>query len=463
MIPIRDYHAPTTTTLFSPVVNQFRPTGIAQYSCGFAGAFGGRKSVVANAGPLGFLAASKAQNVSQIIGETEHLVTTLGLTPVDLRPAQEALVAAKALYGVRDFSEAAQRAKRAGALAVRLNDRFTAYMTAWKSLQECREELEELGFPTDGVEEALDVAEKEVVRQVDEDGAVVPNYEGARERLEQAMGEARTLVARARSASREIFLATLAVESLSVPGASQTTSWLAIRLQEMIEQATRELALGHVHAAQILALEARDRAGEARVRDARARELLDEAEVVMNHVGAEGPVADRLEDRLVSIREALAKGFVDPTTAKAVASSVSNEAVSFAERYARGVRLLDRAERVYARLKAGGFCSYDVDEALLKARCALGAGNWTEMREQIRRASAAFVKREKEREALADAIRGLHERVTLLQDFRLPLLPDVREILDHARAEFESGCFAGANEDLLFATALMAQATRTGS
>ncbi len=417
----------------------------------------------ANGNPLGFLAASRAQSVIQVIGKTEQLVTTLGTTQADLKPAQDALAAAKALYAAHEYSGAAAQAKRAGALAVSLNERFNAYLEAWTSIQDCMNDLQEIGFPIRDLEAALGAAEEEMVRPVDEEGAVVPNYRGATAMLERAMEEARTLVVRARDASREVFLASLAVEALSESQVNQTANWIAVRLEEMIEQATRELALGNLHVARKLATEARARAEAARARAVQVQELLEEAQVVTEHLREEGLAADALTERVGSLRDAMAQGFPDPTTAMVVVRRLSNEAVHVADQYTRARKVLEHAKRVHARLKLGGFVSYEVDAALLDARRALEAGEWTRVREDVGRASHVFVQRRDERDVLAKGIGEIQERVSLLNGFRLPLLPDVQEILDRAREEFESGRYSGANEDLLFATALMTQATRTGS
>ncbi|HYM40689.1 MAG TPA: hypothetical protein VEY12_11220 [Thermoplasmata archaeon] len=417
----------------------------------------------ANTNPLGFLTTSRAQNVDQIIGKTEELVTELDLTLADLTPAQEALRAAKALYAARDYSEAAAEARRAGSLAVALNDRFNGYLAAWTVLQDCMEELGELGLPTGDFEAAVDAAEKEMARQVEEDGALVPNYLGAKEILERAAEDVRTLLVRARQASREIFLATLAVEALSDPTSDRTSSWLAVRLEELLEQATGELAQGHVPEARKLAIEARHRAEAAHAGDLRAKELMEEAANVLEHIHAEGPLADRLGECIASTREALAKGFLDATTEKVVVARLSSELLTFAEHYPRTRRVLEHAETVHASLRSEGFRSEPAEERFRDARRALREGRWEDVRANVSQASLEFLRWRKQRAALAKAITDIHQRVTLLEDFRLPLLPDVREILGRADEEFRTGRFSGATEDILFATALMTQATRTGS
>lgn len=379
---------------------------------------------------------------------------------MDLRPAQAALAAAKDLYEAHDYSKAGVQAKRASALAVTLNGRFTSYLASWREVQRLMEELRSIGYPIDAVEEALAAADTESARLVEEDGSELVNYVGATAILDRAARQARALVAAARKASRDIFLATLAVTALREPETPKTETWLAVRLDDLVMQATHELALGNLCEAVQLAEEARRHADSARGKATRAQRVLEEAEVVTEHVKAEGPVADRLEDRIGSIRDALVKGYVDSTTANLVADHVSNEAIVFADSYSRCRRVLEHAERVYARLQEEGFFSDSAEAALREARQALGTGDWTGVRENVRRASEAFVRRRRERALIAKAISDLEGRVMLLRDFRLPFLPDVEEILGWAKEEFESGRYSGANEDVLLANALMIQATR---
>lgn len=416
-----------------------------------------------NANPLGFLTTSRAERVDQFIEQTETFVTELDLRLADIVPAREALNAAKALYAVHDFSEALAQAKRAGTLAVALNDRFNSYMAAWAGLQDCLSELQEIGYPTEGFEAAFGAAEEAMALQVEEDGALVPNYLGATALLERVTEQARALLAQAREASREVFLATLAVEALSEPQPEHAPTWLALRLDELIEQATRELALGHATSAHTLAGEARRRAEAARAGDVRAKELLEEAAVVLERLRAEGPFADGLADRIASARESIAKGFLDPTSEKTVVARLSTDVLSFAERYSRDRRVLERAGRVYARLRDVGCTSFQADESLSAARRCLGEGDWAGVRENLGRASQAFIRWRDERVNLARAITDFDQRVRLLKSCRLRLLPDVEEMLGRAKEELRSGRFSGANEDLLFATALMTQATRSGS
>lgn len=414
----------------------------------------------ANMQPLGFLTARKSESVEHLIGQTEEFVTALGPSQANLKPASEALNAAKALCAAQEYSLAVAQAKRAGRLAVKLNERFNAYMVAWKTLQACMEELQRLGFPSEALEVALGSADKEIVRPIEEDGAVVTNYLGARAILERAIGEARTVVAEARGASHEIFLATLAVEALSDSASDETPSWLAVRLEAMIEQATRELALGNVPAASKLASDARARAEDAHATCTEVEELLQSASAALERLGTVGRSGERLQARIRGARAAFDRGFLDRTSALVVARHLSRDASSFAMHYPRARSLLERAEHVYARLQRDDFVSYVVEVALSAARHALDAGDWAGVRDQVSRASQSFVRRRTEHEALAQAVAEIDQRVTLLKDFHLPLLPDVEEILGRAKDEVQTGRLSGANEDLLIANALMMQATR---
>ena len=417
----------------------------------------------ANARTPGSRTAWRAQNADRVIRMTEQLVSALGSSQADLAPAHEVLSAAKALYVDRDYSEAVAQAKRAEALAASLNARFDGYMAAWKELEACREELERLGLPTDDLEAVLGAAEKRMAQRVDEDGSPVPDYLGAAELLTQAAASAREAVGRARLTSRGVLLASIAVESLSGAQPTGSQGWLGLRLEELIEQATREFALGNLAAADRLASEAKHRADEAHVGGVRSWARLEEAAKDLERLRAEGPAAETLAKQIAAARDALAQGFLDPTTAQVVVDRLSREVASFADRYAQALGSLERAERVYGRLQEEGFSSYEVDRALSEARHALGTGDWSCLKESIRRATESFLRRRKERDAIARSIAGLQVQVSALDGAPVPLLPDIRELLARAEQEFRHGRFSGANEDLLLATALMRQSVRSGS
>ena len=413
--------------------------------------------------PLAFLGAAKAHDAEFLIGQTERLVIALDPTETNLKPAQEALNAAKALYAAQDYAKAVAQAERAAALALSLNDRFTAYMAAWKDFQACRGELQEIGFPTEGLEAALDAADKRVARPVSEAGTIVPDYLGATETLARAMEGARALVAQARETSREIFLATLAVEALSDFPGRKAPSWMALRLEHMVEQATRELALGHLAAAHLIASEARARADDALAGAARAWERLDMVAAILDGLGAEGPLAASLAAKVAAAREGLARGIPDRASVHALARDLSDETAAFARHYPPARRLLEQADQAYASLRKEGFSSSDVEAALADARMALGNGAWAAVREKVAYTSGVFERLRSEQQALARAIGEIDERVGLLTGFHLPLLPEVQLVLSRAREAARSGRIAAANDELVVAGALMTQATRTGS
>ena len=416
-----------------------------------------------NVHPLGFLAGEKAQDAELLIGQTELLVNTLEPLQADLQPAAEALEAAKSLYAAQDYSKAVAQAIRAGALAVSLNERFSAYMAAWKDLQACMEELQGLGFPTDALEDALGAADKEVAHRVEEDGSTVPNYVGATAMLERATAEARSLVGHARVTSREIFLATLAVEALSDSPSTQVSSPLTLRLEEMVEQATRELALGRIPAASKLASEAKTRADAILAGAARVYETLDMAAAILDGLESEGPMADGLSEKIAVSRDALDRGLLDRTTGLVVAQQVSDDVASFARHYPPVRKLLEQAELTYADLRGKGFRSDDLDSVLGDARRALGAGDWTGVKEDVGRASQMFVRLQEERATLARAIQEVEERVTVLKACRLRMLPEVEQLLGHAKEQMDSFRLSAAKEILLHANAVMTQATLAGS
>lgn len=407
--------------------------------------------------------AWRAQNADRVLRMTEQLVSALGTGQADLAPAHAVLSAAKAHYLDRDYSEAVSQAKRAEALAATLNERFDAYMAAWKALQGCREELEGLGMSADAIADVLGAAERTLSRRVDEDGSPVPDYVGATELLERAAAEARESASRARFTSRQILLASIAVEAISAVPSQATPSWLGLRLEELIEQATHELALGHLAEAERLASEAKERAEEARTGRAREQECLEEAAASLKPLRAESPAAERFAERLESTQDALAKGLPDPASADLVVARLSSQVASFVDRYGHAQRLLEHAEKVYARLKDGGFASYEVDGALSEARHALGRGDWATVKESVCRATESFARRRRDRDALARSITDFRGQITRFRDVQLPMLPDLRELLARAEEEFQSGRFSGAKEDLLVANVLLRRSLGSGS
>ncbi len=416
-----------------------------------------------NVHPLGFLAGEKAQDAETLIGQTELLVSSLAPLKADLQPATEALDVARSLFAAQEYSKAVAQAIRAGALAVSLNERCNAYMAAWGDLQHCREELQAVGFPTDTLEDALGAADKEVARRIEEDGATVPNYLGATALLERATAAARSLIGRARVTSREIFLASLAVEALSDSPSNRVSSPLTLRLEETVEHATRELALGHLAAASKLATEAKARAEAILAGAARVSATLDMAAAILDGLAAEGPMAEGLEEKIAAVREALEHGLLDRAFALTLAQQVSAGVASFAKLYPPSRKAVEQAKRAYGELQTEGYRSNEVEWTLGEGRSALGAGDWTVVGQSVARVSQTLFDVREERAKLVRSIHEISGRVETLRTCRLRMLPEVEEILGQAREHADGFRLSAAKELLLHADAVMMQATQAGS
>ncbi len=416
-----------------------------------------------NVHPLGFLEAHRALDAELLIGKADQLVNAVGPSEVDLRPAREALSAAKALFAAEAYSKALAQAKRAASLATSLNDRFTAYIAAWRVIQDCRRELEQIGFPTAILDAALASADRETVRQVEEGGTLVPNYLGATAVLEQAADEARRLVSLAKEASHDVFLATLAVEAISDSPSRSMPSWLAVRLEDLIELATRELARGNVPEARRIASETRARADDARTGATRAWELLDLAAAVLDGLEASGPLAAALTQKVDSTRTAFREGFLNRSVAADLARRISEEVAAFAAHYPTLRDALEQKEVELAVLRLEEFRSSPIEEGLQAAREALGRGEWGFARESLERVATSLARERRTRDQIARGIAEIQERAKLLESFRLPMLPGVVELLDRATREARTWRLPEAREDLDLADALMVEATRTGS
>lgn len=413
--------------------------------------------------PLGFLDSFRAQDAELLIGKAEGIVNALAPADVDLKPAQDALHAAKALFAAEAYSKALAQARRAASLATSLNDRFTAYIAAWKSIQDCRNELERIGFPTDILDAALASADRETVRQVEEGGTLVPNYLGATALLERAAGEARRLVALAREASHDVFLATLAVEALSDSPWRSMPSWLSVRLEGLVERATHELARGNVPEARRIAFEARARADDARAGATRAWEILDMAAAMLDGLEAYGPLSLELSKKVDSARAALGQGFLNRSMAIELARRISDDVSAFAAQYPGLRKTLEQQELELAVLRMEGFRSPPIEGGLQTARDALGRGEWELARESVETVAAGFARERHEGEQIARGIAEIETRAKLLECFRLPMMPGVVELIDRATRAVRAWRLPEAREDLDLAAALMNEATRTGS
>ncbi len=413
--------------------------------------------------PLGFLDSFRAQDAELLIGKAEGIVNALAPADVDLRPAQDALRAAKALFAAEAYSKALAQARRAAFLATSLNDRFTAYFAAWKLIQDCRRELERIGFPTDILDAALASADRETVRQVEEGGTLVPNYLGATALLERAAGEARHLVVLAKEASHDVFLATLAVEALSDSPSRSMPSWLAVRLEGLVERATQELARGNVPEARRIAAETRARADDARAGATRAWEILDLAAAMLDGLEAWGPLALELSKKVDSARAALGQGFLNRSMAIELARRISDDVSAFAMHYPDLRQTLEQQELELAVLRMEGFRSPSIEGGLQTARDALGRGEWEPAKESVETVAAGLARERHDREEIARGIAEIETRAKLLECFRLPMMPGVNELIDRATGAVQAWRLPDAREDLDLAAALMNEATRTGS
>ena len=408
---------------------------------------------------FGFLRAFRARQAEDAIQHSEGLVTVLKLSQADLKAAEDALSIAKDLYQGRQFGKALAAARRAEALAITLDERFSGYQKAVNTLAIRIDDLRRLGLRTEDLEAILGRAEEKVVAGAWENGAFVPNYLEARAILEQAAEQGRKLLVEANAASNRIFLAELAIEALGdMPGLANPKAFAgrtAPELERTLEEATKELALGHVAAAARIAAELEAKAERIRVDYGEASKVLDLTETRLAELRAEGIVTERLERQASFARDMLGKGMVPP--GHEMARRLSEEAVALGEAHRRAATSLADAEVVYQRLVGEGFHSYEADAAIKDARRAMKEGSYARAMEHLDKAQAAFARRRNAREALAKALEETRGRIAALQDATFPLLPDVQEVLGRAEREFRQGNYSGSSEDLQIATVLLSR------
>lgn len=403
----------------------------------------------------GLFAGPDAECASRLIWETGRLIGNLAPAGADLGPAEAQLAAAEQAYATRDYSEAAAQAERAAELASSLSRRFTAYVGAWKALQTRIAQLEDLGLPTDDQSTALDAADQEVVHLVEEEGETVPNYLGATALLEETTAEAGRLVDRARVASREIFLATLGIEALSNPRVGPMHEALAMRLERMIEQASHELALGHISEARKVGSLARARADQALASAAVARARLRDSSHALRVLDARGPAAAAVGERVDATRDAMSGGLVDGAAAAEAARRVSAEAADFAEQYGRSRKLLENSERLHAGLGQEGLPSGEGGPALSGARRDLDVGNWAGVKEQVASASATLMRLRDQRAVVALAIIEISERAATLEERGSASVHGVQDLLNRAKDALRTGRLRDACVDVLRARDLV--------
>ena len=408
---------------------------------------------------VGFRRGGKARHAEEAIGRTEGLVAVLRLTQADLEPAEASLRIARSLFDAREFSKALAAARRAESLALTLDERFNAFQKAKADLQIRIGELQRIGLDTTTYREALDRARGKVATGTLENDSVVPNYLEARVILERAAVEGRDLLVRANAASNRIFLAEIAITALGdlegIEDPHAFAEGAVNELEHSLEEATRELALGHVDSATRIASAIETRADRLRSVFRETGVTLDRIEARLGELRAEGIVTDRIERQVAYARDMRAKGLLEPCLE--MADRLMEDASRLSESHAKAVTGLQDAEVLYSRLTREGFHSYEADAALKDARRALKEGSYGRSLEHVERAHGAFVRRRNAREALAKALAETQRRVELIKVVDFPMLPDVQEVLTRAEREFREGNYSGSSEDLQIASVLLGQ------
>lgn len=411
---------------------------------------------------IGFRKATKARHAEEAIGHSEGLVTVLRLTQADLRPAEEALRIAKELYSAHQYTKAVDAARRAESIAITLDERHSGYQKSKRNLETVIRALQRVGLPAEPYEAALGHGDEKVLGGIWETGAFVPNYLEARVLVDRATQEARQMLLKANEASNAIFLAELAMEALvEVKGPADPkvfSEGAAVGLDEALEEATRELALGHLDHAIRIAKDLDERATRLRTEYIEASRLLTETEARLTDYRGEGIATDRLERQLEVAKEITARGMID--SGVSIARRLAKETRTLGGMYASASTGLADAEILYAQLNRDGFHSYEAETAIRDARRSMREGNYARSLEHLKRASAAFVRRKNVRETLAKAIEETRTRVVALHESGLPFLPDVQELLTRAEKEFRQGNYSGSSEDLRIAALLLGREGR---
>lgn len=412
-----------------------------------------------------FWKASKARNAEKAIDHTEDIVTVLRLTQADLGAAEESLNTAKALYAAEEYSRALEAAKRAESIAVTLEERNGAYRRATTSVNACIDEMHRLGLPTAPLEAALETAERKVREGTSDRDARVPNYLEGRLILERAERDGRDLLQKATAASNAIFLAELAVEALlEVPGPTDGQAFVAgagVGLERVLEEATRELALGHAEASVRIAKDLEERASRLRSEYTEGLRLLSTTQARLVALRTSGVDTLRYEGQIEAARRTLDRGLIGPGIS--FARRLAKEAEDLGVHYAQASSGLSDAESLYSQLSREGFQSYEAESAIRDAHVAIQDGNFRRALAQIQRAHAAFVRRRNVRETLAKSIHESRARVAALHGQDLPFIPDVEELLTRAEREFREGEYTRSSEDLRIATLLLSRSEETSA
>ncbi len=411
---------------------------------------------------LGILRSFRARHAEEAIVHSEGLVTVLRLSQADMKAAEDALVVAKQLFGVHQFSKALNAARKAESIAITLEERFSGYQKAVKVLQIRIDDLRRLGLRTEDLEAVLGRAEEKVIAGTWETGAFVPNYLEAKALLDQAAKQGRTFLMNANAASNRIFLAELSIEALADtqgPRNPKVFAEGATRgLERSLEDATRELALGHVDAAMRIAMDIEARAEKLRADYADANQVLGRTEAQLTELRGEGIVTERIERQVAFARDMLARGMIEP--ALSMAKRLHDDSVTLGDAHHRTATGLADVEVLYSRMVREGFQSYEAEAAIKEARLAVKEGNYTRALEHLDRTHVAFARRRNAREALAKALEGTRRRVEILSNVEFPFLSDVQEVLGRAEREFRQGNYSGSSEDLQIATVLMTQRSK---
>ncbi|HYM40897.1 MAG TPA: hypothetical protein VEY12_12285 [Thermoplasmata archaeon] len=414
---------------------------------------------------VGFLRGGKARHAEEAIGRTEGLVAVLRLTPADLAPAEESLRIAQDMFKAHEFSKALAAARRAESLALTLDDRFNAYQKAKADLEIRIGELRRIGLDTSAYREALDRAREKLATGALESGTTVPNYLEARVILEHTAREGRDLLVRAHAASNRIFLAEIAITALGdlegIEDPNAFAEGAVNALEHSLEEATRELALGHVDSATRIAAGLEARADRLRAVYRETGVILDRVDARLGELRAEGIITERIDRQVSYARDMRAKGLLEPCLE--MAERLTEDASRLSESHAKAVTALRDADVLYSRLTREGFHSYEADAALKDARRALKEGNYARALEHVEHAHASFVRRRNAREALAKALAETQRRVELIRAVDFPMLPDVQEVLTRAEREFRDGNYSGSSEDLQIATVLLGHTTKPES
>ncbi len=409
---------------------------------------------------VGFLRSSKVRNAENAIGQLEGLVTVLRLTQADIKPAEEALQVAKQLFAGGQYAKAFHAAKRAESLAIMLDERFGGYQRAANALRVRIQSMQRLGLRADLLEAILTRAEEKVLSGTWEGGMFVPNYVEARRLLERAEQEGRAFQHKAERASNGIFMAELAIESIGeIKGPADPIAFVhgaTSGLEGLLQDATKELALGNADGAAEVARDIVAKAAHLKKRYAETVKSLDATEAQMAQLRGEGILTNGTEGEIRIARETLEKGVVEP--AAAMAARLRGEVEAIASAYRKATLGLADAEILYGRLQSEGFQSYEAEVAIRDARRLVREANYARAVEHLERALHAFARRTNAREALAKAIELTRKRVQLLQGSGLTFLPDIQEVLTRAEREFQQGNFSGSSEDLRIATVLLGQA-----